>query len=154
MRRVTEKHHGDRLGDVDEAACNFPAVALLAAWSTLSAVVWSKCRWCRLQKVSRLCCVAAEDCAGVTREIGRPEVHEDRVVCACVSLGEAQLVVEECVDPVCADAPVERSAWHAWKSRAVRIAPSRPPAPQSGVVPGALNSGSLNMSATVPLAAM
>ena len=70
MRRVTEKHHGDRLGDVDEAVCNFPAVALLAAWSTLSAVVWSKCRW-RLRSFFGAAFKRCLDCAASLRRTAR-----------------------------------------------------------------------------------
>ena len=85
---------------MDEADCDFPAVAVLAAQSALLAAAWSKRRW-RLRSFF----VAAEDCAAATREIGRPEMHEDWVVCALVTLGEAQLVVGECVNPMFVDAP-------------------------------------------------
>ena len=66
-------------------------------------------------------------------------MHEDWVMCASVPLGEAKLFVEECVDPMFVDAPVE------WSARGMHrnpvqsaLAPSRPPAPQSGHDPGAI----------------
>ena len=64
-------------------------------------------------------------------------MHEDWIVCAFVSLGEDQLSIGECVNPCL--------LMSQWNGR---------PAPQSGAEPGAMNSGSLNTSAMVPLAAL
>ena len=54
------------------------------------------------------------------REIGRPEMHEDHVVCTFVLFGEP---TGECVDPMFVDVPAERSTWHALEPSAVRIGP-------------------------------
>ena len=45
-------------------------------------------------------------------------MHEDWVVCAFVSLIEAQLIVGERVDPVFVDEPVERPSWHLVRHKA------------------------------------
>ena len=72
-----------------------------------------------------MCCVASWGSSGATREVGCPEMHKDWVVCAFVSLIEAQLVVGERVDPVLVDEPVEWSAWHAQESCTIHIVPFR-----------------------------
>ena len=64
--------------------------------------------------------VTAENCTDAAREIGRPEMHEDHVVCTFVPLGEP---TGECVDPMFVDVPAERSTWHAREPSAVRIGP-------------------------------
>ena len=48
-------------------------------------------------------------------------MHNDWVVCAFVSLIEAQLVIGEHVDPMLADEPVKWSSWHAQEPCAVGV---------------------------------
>ena len=48
-------------------------------------------------------------------------MHEDWVVCAFVSLGEAQLFIGERVDPVLVDEPVERATGHIQEPSAVGV---------------------------------
>ena len=75
-------------------------------------------------------------------------MHEDWVVCALVTLGEAQLVVGERVNPMCVDAPCTGIPCQS------ALSPSGPPELQISIELGAMNSGSLNTSAKVPLAAL
>ena len=75
-------------------------------------------------------------------------MHEDWAVCALVTLGESPLVVGECVNPMFVDAPCTGIPCNR------RCPLSGPPAPQSNIELRAMNSGSLNTSAKVPVAAL
>ena len=54
-------------------------------------------------------------------------MHEDWVVCAFVSLGEAQLFIGERVNPMLVDEPVERAAGHLQEPCAIGIITFRTP---------------------------
>ena len=78
-------------------------------------------------------------------------MHEDWVVCAFVSLGEAQLFIGERVNPMLVDEPVARAAVHFQEPCAVGVITFRTPERYRA---RAMNSGSLNTSAMMPLAAL
>ena len=50
-------------------------------------------------------------------------MYEDREVCALVTLGEAQLVVGECVEPMFVGVPVEWATGHVEKFCVVGVVP-------------------------------
>ena len=106
---------------------------------------------CCFEHASRLCCVAAWTARVSARQFGRPEMHDDRVMCAFVPLHEAHLVVGERVGSVFVDAPVEwRRGMHRNPVESALGTRGR----HNGDDSGAMNSWSSNTAAKGPFTTM
>ena len=107
-----------------------PAMAELVDRSSWLAAACSHRRW-RLRSffvaalsMRPVCAASLRGTARVSpMQVGRPEMHDDRVMCAFVPLDGAHLVIGERVGSVFVDAPVEWATRHAQEPCAIRVGP-------------------------------